>query len=379
MPNVRDQDTDISVIDVFLLYTGKMPETEDKKNREIESPLKGVEADMLHPQNIKTLYDQLINSFGKGDNGLFDEAPPEAVIANYHPNGEERPFFYVLGSDGYIKKWLSVKDLEKIKKTELLKDPQILEKVLYDMFTLMLGGIEPKLNELNVKSLPDLIKDAELADDVRDRLAKLLNFVDSNPDTSLTKWLYLRIGLSFSCQAYYNTTVAGNESQVIVVGVGSYADNKLIVWEETVRNGRRGTPSPVKQDGEGFLGKPFDILLGGYKFGGHVRWTRLNSTVFYLARHGLSEDEKNETKADQVYISLDEYFHVFFNLDESKRADVHRRREENFVIKRKAIGFERIKELRREEMVRVLIDLDTAGEIGPWLSEIDEYLASDNH
>jgi len=330
--------------------------------------------DRLQPlvfDHIRQIYQEFLKRFGVGENPYFSQAPADAVFMNFHVNGRERPMFYVADEVGDVKPWLTKEEVERLSKPDL--SPEQIEAVAYDMFTMMLGGIEPELSDLGFGSLLEFADtlSTSFPEEIYSKIRKIFDFVRVNPNTNLTEWLNRKLGLSFSAHNIYKTRVANRDDKVIIMGKGCFDNNMLIVWH-VIRNMREGSFSHLKYDGEVYFPLPFDIQLV-YMRDGIQRVVRLNSTVFFLARHGLSEEESEETSADQVYVSLDEYWKYIYIHDEERRRQAHQRREENFAIHEEVEGYEKIIESRKAQIVGAILKLDEEGQLDQILSEIDGY------
>lgn len=330
------------------------------------------EQNLPQTSRIREEYQRFKQAVGAGENVNFNNAPEGAVFKNFHPSGTERPLLYLKGPDGEVKKWLTESELQQWLETQPKIDSA--DEVEFDMFSLMLGGLDPSLRDLEASSLMDLLDQVDVPQPHKDKIAKIFTFVDDNSRTSLTEWLHSVLGLSFTCRSMYATTVAGRDAKLPLIGTACYSEHGLLVWHD-IRNMRAATPSPFRGDGDVCFDKPYDIQLA-YSDNDRTRITRLNSTVFFLARHGVSEEETEATDADQVYISIEEYCRKIFVQDEIKREIIHRRRDENFCIANRLEDYQELCEKRKQEMIARLVGMSERGELDQVVGNIEDFLRS---
>lgn len=254
--------------------------------------------------------------------------------------------FYLKNESGVNKLWLTQDEVDRLSKSDLT--PEQIEAATYDMFTLMLGGVGPEPSDLGAGSLLELIDIliTSIPEEIESKIRKIFDFVSANPNTNLTEWLKRKLGLSFSIHSIYKTTVANRDDKVIITGKGCFDNNMLIVWH-VIRNMREESFSHLKHDGEVYFPLPFDMQLV-YMLDGIQRVVRLNSTVFFLARHGMSEEESEKTRASRVYVPLDEYWKSIYIHDEERRRQAQQRREENFALHERVDGYQKIVESRKK-------------------------------
>lgn len=327
------------------------------------------------PRSIKESYSYLKENIGQGRNPAFEGAPSEAVFTNYWGPSKERPFLYVEDTEGNIKKWLTQAEIDHIKSAQQTEGKiSDTEELLFDMFSLMMGGSKPTLEQIGANSLSELIpRDVPRSDGLA-KVEKIFSFVDKHPNTSLNNWLFREVGLSSYEVEGMEETVNGRVDFIILGGETCYTRGTKFVWHMS-RNVPDPVRSPFKEDGAFLFNKRNDIQLA-YNVQGGLKAVRLNALVFFLARHGISEGVTPDTMSDQVYISLTEYYDKIFPKTTEERQVYHEEENDNFVINYKLEGYKERQRKKRQQIIDKMTELAGKNVLDEILVNIDNFITS---
>lgn len=327
------------------------------------------------PQSIRELYDSFVSQIGKGTNPLFTDLPDNVIFWNQI--GSDKPFFYVEDGNNHWKQGLTSDDMNVIKEKQNFHE-DTLEDITFDMFSLMVGGRRPTIYELGVNHWTDLLSqmDTNSPIETKNKLQKLFNFLDHRPDDDFGKSYYAALNESLSEYLHLSNRMLRKQNiaheQVIITvrleGDVGFDRGKVFVWS-AARNFRSPiqTSSPFKDDGGIFIDQMNDVSIG-YETDDGPKLGRLNTFVFLLARHGLSEETTKETAADQMYIGLNDYAKYIYHPDGNERQRFQNIENENYVIKNKLGGYEKLQRERKKMVLDKMISLAQSGGLDDVLS-----------
>lgn len=323
-----------------------------------------------NPQSVKEAYQVFIDGVGRGENPLFLRSESDIVFKN--TVGEEKPLLYVYNPDGSIKKWLTQSEVDEFKKTS--EQNTLNDEQLFDMFSFMVGGRRPGLRDLDVTQWTDLITEYQNNNVVGlDKIRRVFEFVDKNPDTNLTLALGNVLGLSVDGNQRFEVVNEGKKGMVFLMGDTSWSRDKIFVWHP-IRNMRSSIQSysPFKSDGCQNVGDICDIQVG-YQGTDGPRIVRLNKIVFLMARYGLGEQTTPKTSLDQIYMSPNEFIEQLWIPDGNAREEQHRLENENFVINKRLQGSRELIFQKKQAIVTKMLDMAKKGELDVAIKNIEQF------